>query len=106
MTTRFALATMSLAGAGIALAGCAGAATPPAEPHPQGTPENTCHAEAAQPFVGQIASSETGAAMLKATGASVLRWVPPRTAVTMMYMSGRLTVSYDDDMKITRVSCN
>jgi hypothetical protein len=34
-----------------------------------------------------------------------LRWVPPRTAVTMDYRPDRLTVSYDDAMVITKVSC-
>jgi hypothetical protein len=31
--------------------------------------------------------------------------VPPRTAVTMEYAYGRVTVSYDDDFAITRVTC-
>lgn len=99
------------AAAAFVLGGCAAAtataaAAPEPQPHPQGTTENSCHADAAQSFVGQTASADTGTAMLKASGASVLRWVPPRTMVTMIYMNGRLTVSYDDDMKITRVSCN
>lgn len=98
---------LALSAAALALGGCAGlGAQTPAEPHPQGTAENTCHAEPAQAFVGQTASAGTGAAMLKASGATQLRWVPPRTAVTMIYVSGRLTVAYDDDMKITRISCN
>ena len=44
--------------------------------------------------------------MLKATGARHLRWVPPRTAVTMDFRADRLTVSYDDNMVIERVSCS
>jgi hypothetical protein len=43
--------------------------------------------------------------MLAATGATILRWVPPRTAVTMDFNPSRLTVSYDDAMVITQVSC-
>jgi len=43
--------------------------------------------------------------MLAATGATILRWVPPRTAVTMDFNPSRLTVSYDDDYVITKVSC-
>lgn len=64
-----------------------------------------CKAEAGQSFVGQKATGEVGAALIKATGARTLRWVPPRTAVTMDFRPDRLTVSYDDDMVIERVSC-
>lgn len=51
------------------------------------------------------ATGELGREMLAATGARVLRWAPPRTAVTMDFRGDRLTVSYDDDYVITRVSC-
>ena len=67
--------------------------------------EGTCTADPGQSFVGQRATAEVGAQLLKQTGASQLRWVPPRTAVTMDFRADRLTVSYDDDMVITRVSC-
>ncbi|MDE2563644.1 MAG: hypothetical protein KGL48_15480 [Sphingomonadales bacterium] len=77
-----------------------------AEPERMGAPEYTCRADAAQSFVGQAASAGAGAEMMKAAGATQLRWVPPRTAVTMMFVNGRLTVAYDDEMKITRISCN
>lgn len=68
-------------------------------------PEGPCRAEPGQAFIGQKATAETGAALLKATGATSLRWVAPRTAVTMDFRPDRLTVSYDDDMVIERVSC-
>ncbi len=61
--------------------------------------------DAGQAFVGQKANAETGTQLLAATGARQLRWVPPRTAVTMDFRPDRLTVSYDDDMVITQVSC-
>jgi len=87
---------------GAALAACA----------PKGSIENPiqlgegeCKADAGQSFVGQKATADTGAKLLKATGARVLRWVPPRTAVTMDFRADRLTVSYDDGMVIERVSC-
>jgi hypothetical protein len=51
------------------------------------------------------ASEAVGREMLSATGATILRWVPPRTAVTMDFNPNRLTVSYDDAYLITRVSC-
>jgi hypothetical protein len=67
--------------------------------------EGTCEAEPGQQFIGQMASAELGQRLLSATGARQLRWVPPRTAVTMDFRPDRLTVEYDDDMMITRVSC-
>jgi hypothetical protein len=61
--------------------------------------------EPGQRFVGMKASGEVGSEMLAATGAKILRWVPPRTAVTMDFNPSRLTVSYDDDYVIRTVSC-
>ncbi|HMP55310.1 MAG TPA: I78 family peptidase inhibitor [Novosphingobium sp.] len=87
----------------LALAGCSGAygkaesALPPA-------PES-CKADGAQGFVGRAATADLGAELLRATGARTLRWVPPRTAVTMDYRADRLTVSYDDNRIIERISC-
>ena len=64
-----------------------------------------CNAEPGQLFVGQKADAASGLAIRQATGADELRWVPPRTAVTMDFREGRVTVSYDDAMTITAVSC-
>ncbi|WP_066555513.1 I78 family peptidase inhibitor [Croceicoccus bisphenolivorans] len=68
-------------------------------------PEGQCDATSVQSMLGRTASSETGAQLLAETGARTLRWVPPRTAVTMDYRADRLTVSYDDAMIIDRISC-
>ena len=67
--------------------------------------EGECNADGVQGMIGQKATAESGAELLAKTGARTLRWVPPRTAVTMDFRSDRLTVSYDDDMVIERVSC-
>ena len=64
-----------------------------------------CDAEPAQGMIGTMATGSAGAELLEITGASTLRWVPPRTAVTMDYRSDRLTVSYDDNMAIERITC-
>ncbi|WP_336981102.1 I78 family peptidase inhibitor [Altererythrobacter fulvus] len=101
MTRLFAIPA-AFAGA-FALGACT--TTGAEEPAPQPRAEGECKAEAGQAFVGQKATAETGAALIKATGARTLRWVPPRTAVTMDFRADRLTVSYDDDMVIERVSC-
>ena len=67
--------------------------------------EGSCRPEPGQRFVGTRATGEAGQQLLAATGARTLRWVPPRTAVTMDFRADRLTVSYDDGMVITQVSC-
>ena len=88
-----------------ALAACATTGPMPDEDPPTRAPEGQCDREAARAFIGRKATAELGEEMLAATGARTLRWVPPRTAVTMDFRPDRLTVSYDDDMVITRASC-
>ncbi len=68
-------------------------------------PEGTCNADPAQSHLGHKASATSGGVLLRLTGARTLRWVPPRSAVTMDYRADRLTVSYDDDYTIVRISC-
>lgn len=93
--------TLALPAAAAALASCT---TVPADG--ERAPEDACRAEPGQRFLGQRATSETGAAIMRATYSTRIRWVPPRTAVTMEYAFGRVTVSYDDDYRITAVSCS
>ncbi|HEY6816499.1 MAG TPA: I78 family peptidase inhibitor [Croceibacterium sp.] len=66
---------------------------------------NFCNADPGQLFVGQKADAEAGLAIRQATGADEVRWGPPRSPMTMDFRQGRVTVSYDDDMIITRVAC-
>lgn len=87
-----------------ALSACATTSQPVETEKPAAT-DATCRSDALSPFTGQIATAETGAKMLAAAGARALRWVPPRTAVTMDYRPDRLTVSYDDNMVIIRANC-
>ncbi len=91
--------------AALALAGCAAAAPPPDAAPPAHDIQGTCRREPGQRFVGMKATGDLARQMLAATGAKILRWVPPRTAVTMDFNPSRLTVSYDDDYVITKVSC-
>jgi hypothetical protein len=100
MTTLARLA--GLAALALTATGCASV---PAN-GPERPPGDTCRQADGQRFVGQRASAETASAILAATGATRLRWVPPRTAVTMEYAYGRATVSYDDNYAITTVSCS
>ena len=86
---------LTIAAGATALGGCATA-----------TQENNfCNADPAQGFVGQKADGAAGLAIRQATGADEVRWGPPRSAMTMDFRQGRVTVSYDDDMTITRVAC-
>jgi len=64
-----------------------------------------CEAEPGQRFVGQRATAEVGAAVLRATRAGHLRWGPPRSAMTMDFRIDRVTVAYDDAMTVTQVTC-
>ena len=68
-------------------------------------PAGTCDAEPAQTFVGQKADAASGLAIRQATGADELRWGPTRSALTMDFREGRVTVAYDDEMTITRIGC-
>jgi len=87
----------------MALVGCS-AGYGKAESTPPQPPES-CKADSAQGFVGRAATAELGGELLRVTGARTLRWVPPRTAVTMDFRADRLTVSYDDNRIIDRISC-
>jgi hypothetical protein len=95
----------------VSLAACVSAPPIKEPPPPPGSvgnpirPAGECRAEPAQRLLGAKASVEVGDQLLALTGAQNLRWVPPRTAVTMDFRADRLTVSYDDDMVITRISC-
>ena len=98
MDIRFAAAAAMLP-----LAACAtmGGRTEPAPaPDPM-----TCNADGGTSFVGQTATPEVGAAVLKATGARTLRWGPPRSAMTMDYREDRVNIMYDDAYKIERITC-
>lgn len=96
-----ALRTMMMAGL-LGLTACVGAngpTTPPA------AAEGPCRNEELDAFVGRKASAETGAALLKASGATALRWGGPGMAMTMDFRPDRLTVSYDESMVITSARC-
>lgn len=93
----------AVAAAALPFSACAAA---PGETKPAPAPAPmTCNAEGAASFVGQIATSEIGAAIIKATGARTLRWGPPRSAMTMDYRPDRVNVMYDDAYKIEKVTC-
>ncbi len=89
----------------LALVACTTSAVDQPAPPIRKPVEAICDASTLQEHIGHTASEKSGAVLLELSGARTLRWVPPRTAVTMDYRPDRLTVGYDDDMKITRISC-
>ena len=64
-----------------------------------------CDATAAQYAVGKKTSVPLAQELMAKSGTSILRWIPPGTAVTMDYNSVRLNISYDNNMVIDRITC-
>lgn len=91
------------AGAGLLLSACATQAAPPAQgpaaPH-------KCDPSNIEQFVGQQKSSELEQKMLQVSGASLVRWAPFGTAITMEFRADRLTVFLDEANKVSRISCS
>ena len=85
------------------LAACA-AAPPQSVVHGE-TPGHTCNAAGTDQFIGQPGTSETGADIVRATHAAVLRWAPPGYMLTMDYRADRVTVYLDAQMRITKINC-
>lgn len=73
---------------------------PPAPPAGGG-----CDAAPAQYHIGHDATAQMGAAILKDSGAATLRWGPPNSVWTMEYRADRVNVKYDENSKITEITC-
>ena len=86
-----------------ALAACS---TAPAQPVMHGTvPGRICNTAGTESFIGQEGTSESGAAIMRATNSAVLRWAPPGYMLTMDYSASRVTVRLDSTRKITAINC-
>jgi polyisoprenoid-binding protein YceI len=65
----------------------------PAEPQARPGPgPNACNADKVKPWIGKTATPSARAAIAKATGAKVIRWIRPDMAVTADYHRERLGV--------------
>ena len=64
-----------------------------------------CQAGGTDQLIGQVGTSETGATVLRASHAAVLRWAPPGAMLTMDYREDRVTVWLDPAGKITQIKC-
>ena len=80
-------------------------ATPGEMPVHGETPGHKCDDAHAASFIGQPGTSETGAAIMKATNSAVLRWAWPNSALTMDFRSDRVTVTLSPDGKVSKIDC-
>ncbi|PKP87935.1 MAG: hypothetical protein CVT78_06475 [Alphaproteobacteria bacterium HGW-Alphaproteobacteria-17] len=96
---------LALVAAVLPLTACAYSDAPaePAPPPVDGLKQ--CNIDAVQSHVGQTATPELGARILKEAEGRTLRWGPPRSAMTMDYRSDRVNIMYDDAYKITQITC-
>ena len=84
----------------------AACSTAPAQPVMHGTvPGRICNAAGTESFIGQEGTSESGAAIMRATNSAILRWAPPGYMLTMDYSASRVTVRLDSTRKITAINC-
>lgn len=65
----------------------------------------TCRAEGLERYVGQAATAEAGAAILRDSGARTLRWIPHNGVVTMDYSEQRVNVKLTPENRIEAVTC-
>ena len=68
-------------------------------------PGGTCQDGNAAQFIGQLASHESGTAVLRATKSAALRWAPPGVMLTMDFRADRVTVRTGPDGRITGINC-
>ncbi len=69
------------------------------------TPGHKCETDGIDAFIGPTATESSGAAILHASHAAVLRWAPPGVMLTMDYREDRVTVHLDRLNKITGIRC-
>jgi hypothetical protein len=86
------------------LAACASAPPPEIPVHGE-TPGHICNAAGTNSFIGRRGTSETGAAILRATNSAKLRWAPPGTMLTMDFSPSRVTIRLDTAHKIISINC-
>lgn len=96
----------SLALIALMLTSCASTAAAPSIPVHGATSGYVCSNAGLERFVGQPATAELGAEMLRVSGARIIRWVRVGEMITMDYSPERLTVRLGPGNRfITKVSC-
>ncbi len=94
--------SLVLVAAGL-LAACATVAQEPPVPGPGS--RFACRQQSFEEFIGQVATPEVGARLLRVSGARVIRWVQPGMMVTMDYREDRLTVRLASNNRIVTANC-
>jgi hypothetical protein len=89
----------------LALSGCVRTAITEEPERREVGASGDCDADAASGYVGRQATAASGGEILRATGASTLRWGPPGAVFTMDYRPDRVNVMYDAAMTITELRC-
>ena len=64
-----------------------------------------CRNEPLAQFVGQQATQQLGADILRASGAKALQWINPGQAVTMDFRIERVRVSLDSNGRVESARC-
>lgn len=82
--------------AALALTACTAAGQPRAAPSP-------CSPEGAKDLAGQISQSD--AEVMRATGASLVRRLSPRSPMTMDFRRERVTIEVEGHGRIVRAFC-
>ena len=90
-----------LAFAAVLLMACTIAESDPVD----GLPQGSCRNEPLEQFVGEPASQDLGARMLRASGARILRWVPKGGVITMDFSPDRLTVQLNGSNRVETARC-
>lgn len=67
--------------------------------------DGKCNAEGLPEFTGQPATEQNGAAILRESGADILRWIPHGSAVTMDFRSNRVNVKLSPQNQVEEVTC-
>lgn len=87
----------------VLLAACS--AAPAAIPVHGVTPGHKCQTEGTGQFIGQVGTSDSGAAIIRVSHAAVLRWAPPGGMMTMDFSENRVTVHLDEANRVTKINC-
>ena len=90
-----------LSAVAVAVAACS---TVPAEDSEMSAGDE-CRADGLDQYVGQAATAENGAVILRESGAKTLRWIAHGAAVTMDYRTDRVNVKLDPQNRIEAVTC-
>ena len=67
--------------------------------------EGECRNESLGQFVGQQATQQLGADILRVSGAKLLQWINPGQMVTMDFRSDRVRVTLDANGKVEAARC-